>query len=292
VVLPLNVVYARQFALIRKSCLIITRTITMIKYLFILGFLLIIRPGYSQKFEWSKDGFNDRDGIFKNIDDTGIDLEISGIYAQRFNSNDRFVFTGINNGRQDGVYHNYQFRFSEKVDVEFTIQDINTDTIGPFRYYDFLVFSPSPAFSNHYSSINIKGDTILPNQGSSYSPEVKVKYKNIDSFSIQHGSGKTYNPGYIVISPIIINDNKMAKHKPRLVNNLFDNYCVIIGQNSPVNRVRFITVTGQTINVDFENRDSETAIIQTRQRLAAGIYFVVVEFNSGQVFKEKVLIAR
>jgi hypothetical protein len=92
-------------------------------------FLLILTSSFSQTFDWFNDGYTKGGGIFKNIDNSGIDIGISGLYNESKSTLDpNAIKTGINNQDNVGFTHTYKFDFSELVDVEFTIQGIDRDS--------------------------------------------------------------------------------------------------------------------------------------------------------------------
>lgn len=266
------------------------KTLTIKGALFI-GYMLIITTGYSQKFDWWNDGYNPGGGLYKNIDGSGIDINISGLsneWGKLFYPNE--VITGVDDNGNMGITHNYNFSFSAFVDVEFTILNINRDTAGHFCYNDYLVFSPSPSFSNN-SSVTIKGDTILAPWVTSGS--VTVKYLNVQNFSIQHGLGIDCNPGHIFLTSLIINNNILSINKvtkdPYTLNKIADQKLSIIGQNSHVNNVHIINSKGQLAKANFETVGLSSLEIETIN-LSEGIYFVLVEFDSGQILKEKFIV--
>jgi hypothetical protein len=158
----------------------------------------------AQTFSWCENGFldNSSGGTFYNLSGTGIDLTISGLYNSEcyYWWGGVHVKTGINNGIPQSVQHVYTFKYSAPVDIHFFIENI---TYGAtFNHDDLLVFSGSPIFSEDYNVI-VSEDSVYWNTAGWSPGSVKVNYYNTDSFSITHGRGNGFNPGFILIGPLV-----------------------------------------------------------------------------------------
>lgn len=250
-------------------------------------FLLLVTSSYSQTFEWYLDKYANGGGTIKNIDNSGIDITISGLVNEYTHPGmeDKIV-TGINDQRFKSLSHNYEFTFSELVDLEFTVSEINVGAC----YNDKLVFTPTPLF-NSASGVVIKDSLITPSTATGGT--VIVKYSKIKNFSIKHGLGNGCNPGVIFFSALKINHKNVSINKfkrgPWVINKLVDKSLSISGQNSVARAVHFIDSKGQLINSKFENTGTEMLTIETSS-FANGIYYVMVEFESGEMLREKIII--
>ncbi|MCB9223412.1 MAG: OmpA family protein [Crocinitomicaceae bacterium] len=171
-------------------------------HILIAALLSICFHSNAQTFDWKQDGYLDHStgGVFKNIDGSGINLTIKGLVNDI--AHGTYVKTGKNDQQEQHQFHSYTFTFSESVDVEFTISEINLDTIKNC-FDDELILSGNPMIIES-NRVKIIGDTLRPNQvvHDFEQGHVKVSYHNINQFTIRHGSGKTCNPGYIMFSPI------------------------------------------------------------------------------------------
>jgi hypothetical protein len=247
-------------------------------------FALIFSNAFSQDFNCSQDGYIDNSGggFYTNIDGSGIDLTISGLVNDVCLSSQ--IYTGINNGQNTGEINLYQFTFSENVDVQFTIKDINQSPTG--CYYDFLFFPDSPLITNA-QNVTLIGDSVLP-PTAGWSGEVTVTYYNISSFSITHGDGVSCNPGYVMLSKILIN-NFLSLDENALINNsqsnlLVDNNNVIIREEFEGNpKFEVYDFLGKKMNVNFECADD---LIIDINNFPIGHYMIVYE-NSGIVRRER-----
>jgi hypothetical protein len=88
--------------------------------------------------------------------------------------------------------------FSEKVDLMFTISDINhSETKNCFN--DYMVFSGQPLFSD-LQYVNILDYTIIVTDLSKEfkaNGKVNVQYYQVDTVVLKHGRGEGCNPGFI-----------------------------------------------------------------------------------------------
>jgi outer membrane protein OmpA-like peptidoglycan-associated protein len=157
---------------------------------------------YAQSFDWSLDGYMNHSsgGFYKNIDSSGVNLKITGLVNDEVLR--KGVGTGRNNQQAQKLAHTYTFTFSQNVDIEFTLSDINKDTKGCFD--DQLVLSGSPVVIRSRRVV-ISGDTLVQPIQKAHefdSGDLTVQYLNVKQFTIRHGSGRSCNPGHIMISPI------------------------------------------------------------------------------------------
>lgn len=245
---------------------------------FVLIFILI-NPAYipSQVFEWCEDGYvtGSGGGFYQNIDNSNIDLEINGLYDDyctiRYDTN--LVVTGINSNTPSGIQHEYLFKFSETVDINFKIWDINYGS----QWNDRLVFSKQPIIY-YQSGVAINGDTVFPAVGGSFLDGVLgVRFENIDSLKILHGVEIGKNPGYIHISEIIINDNalnlsKALKENIRLSQT--SNGLILSGLSNCPTKVDIYSYTGQRI--EFQHSFNYDQLSISFRNISAGIYLIVV----------------
>lgn len=238
--------------------------------------------GMTQIFEWGNDGYIDFSGggVFYNIDSSSINLEISGLINDyTSNQTPTVVHTGINNSQANGITHEYLIIFSVPVDIEFTISDINMDTLGPGCYYDQIFLSHTPTLTDTHN-INIdNGNLLRPNpQGSG---NVTVKYFSEDSIKITHGAGTGCNPGVIYISPIRINGNELS-----ILSNQFKNFNVHVNnskelliENAPSSySLKIVSINGQTVlNKDLSKESSIVNICN----IPIGFYVLKFDFENG-----------
>ena len=171
------------------------KTITLIL------FLCLFSKGFSQTFSWGNDGYRDysKGGLYKNIDGSGIDLRVVGLTNDKTYGMDG-VKTGVNNQKNQQVIHEYKFIFSEKVNVKFSVLDINLDTIGGWCFMDDVGFSGDPIFTNAKSVTIVDDSLVVPIKNGS----IHVEYKNVDTITIRHGKGHTCNPGFVGFTPLLI----------------------------------------------------------------------------------------
>jgi len=164
--------------------------------------ILLSHIGFSQQFDWNTDGYVDLSGggTYTNIDNTGINLQVSGLVNDVLLGSD-LLHTGINNMQADGIMHTYSFTFSAPVDVKFTINEINLGNC----WKDSLVFSGNPQLSDT-AYVTLAGNVVSPvppiDVDSPLNGTVKVRYTQVTNFTIQHGTGNGCNPGVIRFSAI------------------------------------------------------------------------------------------
>ncbi len=247
--------------------------------------LFICVNTFSQDFNCSQDGYVDNSGggVFTNIDGSGIDLTISGLVNDICLSTS--LYLGINNGQATGASSIYQFTFSENVDVQFTINDINMD-LGAC-YYDFLLFTGSPVFTNA-QNITIIGDTILP-APAGLGASVTVTYYNVTAFSITHGDGVSCNPGYISLSTVLINNvlsiNEYSQSTPNIILN--KNNIILKGKFVGKPKFSIFDILGKELNVNYEIVDD---LIIESNYLPNGNYIIVFEYL-GTIQRERFVIS-
>lgn len=199
-------------------------------YCLLLLLFFLSSKSYAQIFHWLDDGFMPYVTDYPNIDSSGIDLEIYNMYTGSPSGGEHYknwIIVGINNGADENIQHNYIFKFSEPVDVEFQIENINRDTVGGFHYNDQLILHNDPIIVDS-SYVKIVGDTVFGLWGSdpSIAGSLHLRYESVDSIVIQHGKGDIHNPGFIKFSPLVINNNgwsisKEYENRPFNVPNVF-----------------------------------------------------------------------
>lgn len=199
-------------------------------YYLLLPFFFFASKSYAQIFHWSDDGFAPYVTHYPNIDSSGIDLEIYNMHTGSPSGGEYYknwIIVGINNGSDEGIQHKYIFKFSESVDVEFQIKNINRDTAGGFHYNDQLILDNTPVIVDS-SYVKIVGDTVFGLWGSdpNIAGFLHLRYENVDSIVICHGKGETHNPGYIKFSPLVINNDiwnlsKKNENLPFTIPNIF-----------------------------------------------------------------------
>ncbi|MBK6953090.1 MAG: OmpA family protein [Crocinitomicaceae bacterium] len=164
--------------------------------------LFVCSACFSQSFDWHQDGYVDRSGGGKylNIDSTGIDLQVSGLVNDGGYRGG--LCTGIFNMAAGAEIHEYTFIFSEKVDLKFTISDINGGP-GNCGFIDYLGFSGDPIFSASYGVTIVDDSLVMPYENG----YVLVEYYSIDTLIIRHGEGVKCNPGFIIFSSFALNQN-------------------------------------------------------------------------------------
>ncbi len=158
--------------------------------------------GLGQSFDWSLDGYRNRSGGGKylNIDGSGIDLQITGLVNDDLYREG--VSTGIDNNAAGKEIHVYTFIFSEKVDLKFSVSDINSGP-GNCGFTDYVGFSGNPIFTT-FRAVQIVDDSLVVPIVNGF---VTVEYYSIDTLIIRHGEGVKCNPGYIIFSSLAINQN-------------------------------------------------------------------------------------
>ncbi|MFT4602026.1 MAG: outer membrane protein OmpA-like peptidoglycan-associated protein [Arenicella sp.] len=219
---------------------------------------------FGQSFDWAEDGYkaNSHGGKYYNVDDSGIDLQVVGLYRDRSFKGQSTVKTGIINNVKGGVVHQYQFIFSEKVNLKFSIHDINFDTTT-LCFFDYLRFSHQATFSN-VSGVDIIADSMVtPLKNGA----VTLKFNEIDTLTIWHGMGRGCNPGFIGISPLVFSGSSKIseeKTKEKFKNILFDSAESRLGSSATkqldllltfleVNSSSKIKIKGFTDNVGDES---------------------------------------
>ena len=70
-------------------------------------------------YQWCWDGYQIGGAISYNVNNSGIDVEISGLAYEECSLNT--ITTGINNTGSNGIKHRYVFRFSETISVQFKV---------------------------------------------------------------------------------------------------------------------------------------------------------------------------
>ena len=189
-------------------------------YIIIILSLTQSHLAFSQTFEWGLDGYSEHSqgGVYKNIHNSGIDIHVKGLYNDDCHFGYKNVRTGINNQSKGSIVHEYQITFSEKVDVTFSLFDLNHDTLK-MCFVDHVHFSGHPIFSNP-KGVTINGNSISPfvEDGGN----VTIKYHQVDTIIILHGRKESCNPGYIGITPLIINKNSPFIDTTSFENILFD----------------------------------------------------------------------
>ena len=172
---------------------------------------LLATHGFSQTFNWKGDGYADysNGGIYKNIDGSGIDLRITGLHNDNAYGRGG-VRTGINSQEEGSLIHEYHFIFSEKVNLRFTVTNIDLDTVGGWCFIDDVLFSGHPVFSNFHGVRIIGVNLVIPkNDGG-----VTVTYSSIDTVIIYHGKGAICYPGYLIFSELEFRAVKKITKKP------------------------------------------------------------------------------
>ncbi|MFT5823998.1 MAG: hypothetical protein ACI8ZM_005264 [Crocinitomix sp.] len=219
-------------------------------------------------------------GTFLNVEESGVDITISGMAYDFCNSIS--IRTGINNGVNGGVIHNYTYTFSQEVDFSFIITDINVDTETPC-YNDLLVFSGDPVFSDPYNVL-VDADTIIPIIPSGMPAYVVINYENITSFSIAHGvGGITCNPGYILISnmkftPINshLNTDELSKKNSFIVNSFVQDQLILGGDFEMIPELFIADIMGRKMNITYSIGEH---ILIDVSNLPNGQYFLYYEEN-------------
>lgn len=177
-------------------------------YLTFVIFILIHNSSKSQIFNWYQDGFYFNQTSYSNIDGSGINLEMTGMETGLAESNGQYqdwLKVGIDDNGVNGVQHIYKIKFSETVNVEFHIENINRDTSG-MCYNDRLIIPGAIVLGSY--SVNIANDTIYaPWDSLAPAGWLHLKYVGVDSLTIIHGEGVGCNPGHLFFSPLVINDN-------------------------------------------------------------------------------------
>ncbi|MFT5820389.1 MAG: gliding motility-associated-like protein [Crocinitomix sp.] len=199
-------------------------------YCLLLPLIFFGSKSYAQIFNWSDDGFMSNVTHYPNIDSSGIDLDIYNMQTGSPSGGEYYknwIIVGINNGADEDIQHKYILKFSETVDVEFQIKNINRDTASGFLYNDQLILHNDPIIVDS-SYVKIVGDTVFGLWGSdpNIAGFLHLRYENVDSIVIYHGTGEMYNPGYIKFSPLVINNNiwnisKKNEGLPFIVPNVF-----------------------------------------------------------------------
>lgn len=169
-----------------------------------ISLLLFGEMGRSQSFDWQEDGYvnGSGGGTYLNIDGSGIDLRISGLVNDRTFRQTGTIKTGIDNYAAGKVIHRYQFIFSEKVDLKFSVYDINGGP-GACGFIDHVGFSGNPIFSAA-RAVEIVDDSLVVPKGNG---SITVEYYSIDTLIIYHGAGISCNPGFIGLTSFRINQN-------------------------------------------------------------------------------------
>ena len=185
-----------------------------------------------QTLLWGQIGYvsNSGGGTFLNVDNSGVDITVSGLVNDSpFNNNTLHV--GLNDG-DSGVVSNYNFVFSQPVNISFSISDVNKDTAIPC-YYDLLTFYGNPVFTN-YQNVQINGNQVIP--FAAFTPGVNqtidVTYNNITSFNFDHGLSTECNPGRIYLSPInfeVINTSSIQNHHQDVSIDYYNNLIIVGG---------------------------------------------------------------
>jgi outer membrane protein OmpA-like peptidoglycan-associated protein len=173
------------------------------KHLLLLNLISISWISFAQTFDWKEDGYSNYSsgGFYKDIDGSGVHLKIEGLVNDE--ARRMYVRSGKDDQNAQKQIHTYTFSFSENVDIEFTISDINLDTIKNC-FDDELTLSGNPNIIES-KGLKIIGDTLVHpyqikrdfDQGN-----MTVQYQNVKQFKIRHGSGRSCNPGYVLFSPI------------------------------------------------------------------------------------------
>lgn len=157
-----------------------------------------------------------------DIDGSGINMEVSGMTTGSTMQepgwpNYDWVKVGINDMIANGIQHTYVIKFSETVDVEFRIENINRDTALFSCYNDRLVIPGATILGSSY--VQIVNDTIYaPWDNIEPAGWLHLKYVGIDSLTIIHGEGANCDPGYLLISPLIINGNFLSVQNHEMSN--------------------------------------------------------------------------
>ncbi len=249
---------------------------------------------FSQTFQWclpnGQQVSNFGNGTYLNIDGSGVDLTVSGMKRQwcedRYASAGprTYMATGINDGQSNGVSHTYQFKFSKLVNIEFRVEDVNFDTTNVFfKYYDYLHFSNSPIITSPFNNVIIDKGRVYP----AANGVIKVYYQNITSFSITHGNGIKYNPGYIAISNLSVDtitpfksfEEKLQSLPAPNVITLYPNPAedfIFLKTNSlyPIQKIEVFSITGQIV-INAVNHNNQLDVSE----LSPGTYFTRVYSN-------------
>ena len=253
--------------------------------------IFIYSINYSQSFQWELDGYIDfsSGGTFNNIDSSGINLIISGLVEDdgliMFTPSwadegmQAFLKTGINDFGES-EQHEYKFEFSEEVSVYFLISNID---IG-VGWNDRLTFSGNPLLVAD-SLINVEGNTIYPIPVLGYTPggTVRVTYNAVKDFTITHGTGSGYNPGYLLVSEIIFSPTTthVNQHQNNIDFKMFPNPSTDILNiecNAKINSVNIISTDGTLLKTISEDKINSKIGIE---ELPKGLYYIQVYIEKG-----------
>ncbi len=255
-------------------------------FLLLLNLTILTYPVNAQVFNWCDDGYLIGGAVCQNIDNSGIDIEVSELVEEYCSVlyGHSIVVTGIDDFGFGGVQHTYKFLFSETIDLSFYVYDVNYGT----NWNDQLVFSEFPVVF-YQSGVMVSGNTISPALGSSSANGViGVKFENIDSLIITHGSGTSANPGHIYITELVIGEetanlNEMNARSHMLL--LTDYGLKIMGLSSPISNLRITSSDGREVN--FTNRMENNELQVHFNTLSSGIYYLQFELKNGQLVREK-----
>jgi len=155
----------------------------------------------SYTVNWEKAGFKNTWRSFSviNHENSGVDFSIHGLVQSNL-TGDGCIKLGINNQASDKKQHTYTIIFSEKVNLEFEVHELNCST-NKSCYDDELHFSKS--FEVYRKEHVVVGDQrVEPNISKQfrYNGVIGVKFKEVDTLVITHGSGDFCNPGRIQLS--------------------------------------------------------------------------------------------
>lgn len=250
---------------------------------------LILSPVNAQVFNWCDDGYLIGGGLYQDIDNSGIDVEVSGLVDEScaILYGQSIVITGINDQGIGGVQHEYKFVFSETLNVSFYVYDANYGN----EWNDQLIFSEDPIIY-YQSLVTVSGDTVFPAFGSSLGHGVfGVRFENIDSLIITHGSGIDTNPGYIYITELVFGDSWASLDEfSELTHQLqfTENGMKITGISSPPSNVDVLSGDGRIINSThlYENEEIQVSF----ENLPIGIYYFQIELKNGQLVRDKFII--
>ncbi len=253
----------------------------------------IVNHSNAQIFHWYDDGYVWQDSIYSNVDNSGIDIEIhlidyfSSAFGPFTGSNYNKVRTGINNMQGDSLQHEYRIYFSESVDVEFQVSDINEDSTFGQYYNDLLVLGEE---ANVLSSVavTLSADSVYPalDGGGGW---IHVRYSNVDSIRILHGFGEGPNPGFIEITPLIINGNIL--NVPKLDAGMTPSIVQLDSRTLEVENLKNVPQNIQVLdlkgsNVAF-NQEFNEQLRLTFSNVNPGIYILQIVQDNGEAFRQK-----
>lgn len=139
-----------------------------------------------------------------------------------------------------------------------------------------------PPIISYQSGVTIGGDTIFPAQGNHFlDGVVTLRFENIDSLIITHGSGTGPNPGYIQISEIVINDNILSSNdivgKDLKIIQLNNGLEIAGIEQSPV-EVLVYNISGERIASQHSYISNQLNVTWDK-RISSGVYLISFRSN-------------